>query len=154
MSTDDSHRASQAVLRSGVDEVQCLLVVRIVVDEGGDDGAEDLLNHGDALRVLGEDDCRLDEVALRVVPRAADEDLAASILRLLDVAGDFVERSFATVRDELGSNHVLYIGDAHDRTNKVREVRRRADLEFRDLVQKLQRSSSDSGPMTSTHVHR
>ena len=68
---------------------------------------------------------------------AADEDLATRILRLLDVAGDFVERSLATVRDGSGCNRVLYIGNAHDRTNKVREVRRRADLQLRDLVQKL-----------------
>ena len=68
---------------------------------------------------------------------AADEDLTTRILRLLDVAGNFVERSLATVWHGSGCDRVLCLGYAHDRADEVREVRRRANLELRDLVQEL-----------------
>ena len=86
------HGTGQAVLRGGVDKFEGLLKLVVLVDVDREDRAEDLLDHGHGAWVLGQDDGRLDVVALRVVARAADEDLSTGVLGLLDVARDLVER--------------------------------------------------------------
>jgi hypothetical protein len=60
--------------------------MRPVVKTHRHNRAEDLFHHCHRFRVLGKDDSRLDEVALGVVARSANEDFTASSLRFLDVA--------------------------------------------------------------------
>ena len=81
----------QAVFCRLVDEVAGLLEVGVLVDVDGDDGAEDLLDHGDGLGVRSDDDSRLDEVSLGRVRSAADKDLTAFLLGLLNKTSDLVE---------------------------------------------------------------
>ena len=64
----DVHRAGERVAGGRVDEVEGLLVVRVLVDVHGQDGAKDLINHRHGLGILGQDDGWLYEEALRVVP--------------------------------------------------------------------------------------
>jgi hypothetical protein len=58
----------------------------------GNDGSKDLLDHGDRLGVLGEDDGRLNVETLRVVPSSSGDDFTPSLLGLFDHPGDLGER--------------------------------------------------------------
>ncbi len=65
----------------------------VVVDVDREHRAEDLLLHELEVRVLGDDDGGLDEVALGVVVVAAGDDLGvAGLLGVVDVVADVVER--------------------------------------------------------------
>ena len=64
----DIHGTGERVGRRGVDEVKGLLEVGILVDVNGQDGTKDLLGHSHRLRVFGEDDRRLHEEALGIIP--------------------------------------------------------------------------------------
>ena len=62
------HSTSECVGRRGVDQVEGLLEVGILVDVDGQDRAEDLLGHCDRLGVFCQDDRRLHEEALGIIP--------------------------------------------------------------------------------------
>ena len=61
------HGTCQSVGCGFVDEVTCLLELGIGIDIDGEHRAEDLLNHGHAVRIFRQDNGWLDEVAFRVV---------------------------------------------------------------------------------------
>src|SRR5688500_15319092 len=67
--------AGQAVRRRRVDEIGGLAPALVVVDEGRDDGPEQLLAHRPVAGILGLDHRRRDEVPVAVVVLAADHDL-------------------------------------------------------------------------------
>ncbi len=74
---------------------------------------------------------------LRATPTAAtDEDLATSLLCLLDVAGDLVKRGAATVCIRQHLRPLSRSAHVHDGTDEVREVGHRANLELRNLGEK------------------
>lgn len=83
--------AGKGVLGGRVDQSASLVELVVVVGVDGDDRAEDLLDHGHRLGVLGLDDGRLDVVTGRVVTLTADQNLAALVLGLLDQTHDLVE---------------------------------------------------------------
>lgn len=60
-------RTGQSVGRGVVDELASLLEFVVLVDEDRQDGSEDFVDHGDRLGVLGDNDGRVDKVALRLV---------------------------------------------------------------------------------------
>ena len=64
----DIHGTGESVGRRSVDEVKGLLEVGILVDVDSQDRAEDLLGHRDRLRIFCENDCRLHEEALGIIP--------------------------------------------------------------------------------------
>lgn len=63
----DAHASGKSVVGGRVDQLAGLLKVLVLVDEGGENGAKDLLDHGDRLGVLGHDDGRLNVEPSRVV---------------------------------------------------------------------------------------
>lgn len=58
---------SQSVSSGRVDELASLFVLIVLVNEDSQNGTEDLVDHGDRLGILGEDDGRLDVETGRVV---------------------------------------------------------------------------------------
>jgi len=77
---DYVHATSQSVGSGRIDELASLLVLIVLVNENGQNGTEDLFNHGDGFGVLGEDDGRLDVETGRVVSRSTENDLSSSFL--------------------------------------------------------------------------
>lgn len=93
----DVHAASEGVLSSRVDEVASLLKLGVLVHEHSEDRSKDLVDHGDGLGVLRDDDRRLDVVTLRVVSRSSSDDLSSGGLGSCDHAHNLVERSLVAV---------------------------------------------------------
>src|SRR5690606_35118629 len=69
------NRTRQRVWRCGVQDTEDLLVLGIRVNVDGKHRPEDLLAHGDVLRVGDLDDGRLDEETYGLVRLAAGDDL-------------------------------------------------------------------------------
>ncbi|KAI3479488.1 hypothetical protein L1887_58446 [Cichorium endivia] len=112
--------AGEGVLGGGVDELARLLKLLVGVGVDGDDGAEDLVDHGDRLGVLGLDHGGLDVPSLGVVALATAEHLAALLLGGLDEAHDLLKR---------------VLGD--DGAHEVLELVHGADRDLGDLVEQL-----------------
>ena len=62
-----AHGASQSILRRRIDEVEGLLEIVVIIHIDSQYRTEDLLSHGDGMRVGRQNDGRLHEVTLRVV---------------------------------------------------------------------------------------
>lgn len=81
----DLHATGQSVASSAIDQLAGLLKVGVLVNVCGEDRTEDLLDHGDRLGVLGDDDSRLNVESSGVITGATNDDLSSSLLGFLDV---------------------------------------------------------------------
>lgn len=124
--TDESVSVSRedgtgkSVLGGGVDELASLLELFVGVSVDGDDGTEDLVDHGNRLGVLGLDNGGLNVPTLRVVTLTTAKDLTAFLLGSLDETHDLLER---------------VLGD--DGTHEVLELLDRTNRDGSDLVKQL-----------------
>lgn len=85
----------QTILGRFGEEFAGFLELGVLVDIDSHDRAKDLLCHGLAVGVLGDNDGRLDEVAGRVIALAACNDLAVVVcVGVVDIALDLVKRKF------------------------------------------------------------
>jgi len=114
------HRAGEGVGGGLVDQFQGLLELVLIVDVDRQDRAKDLFAHGGVLGIVGFDDRGLNEVALRFVISAANQNLLTVGFGLIDVARDLIEASLVD-----------------DRVDEVAEVLNGADLERLNTLNQL-----------------
>ena len=118
--------AGQGVGRGFVADLQGLFQLVVRIDVHGDDGPEDLLDHGLIVRLLADDNGGLHEPALGIVAVAADHDLAVGAgLGAVNIALAAIEGGLVDDGTQEGVEilHVAHLDFLHHFLHRSQDIR-------------------------------